>query len=101
MFDIILVDALCSGSGLFRKMPDFANEWNMDQVHVCSQRQEKILQDIMPSLKVGGVIIYMTCSFCVEENESMVDTILNAYDVESCQLQIDSLWGLLKLKVKS
>ena len=88
LFDIVLIDAPCSGSGLFRKMPDFVNDWDMDHVHLCSQRQQRIVHDIFPSVKEEGIMVYMTCSFCEEENEQMVDMILQEFDVDSCAIDI-------------
>src|SRR5690606_21249338 len=53
-FDVVLVDAPCSGSGLFRRDPGAVNEWSPAAVAMCSRRQQKILADIYPSLKQGG-----------------------------------------------
>jgi NOL1/NOP2/fmu family ribosome biogenesis protein len=96
LFDIVLIDAPCSGSGLFRKMPDFVNDWDMDHVHLCSQRQQRIVHDIFPSVKEGGIMVYMTCSFCEEENEQMVDMILQEFDVDSCAIDIPAEWGIVE-----
>ncbi|MBL7917944.1 MAG: RsmB/NOP family class I SAM-dependent RNA methyltransferase, partial [Bacteroidia bacterium] len=62
-FDLIVVDAPCSGSGLFRKTPEAIKEWSLEHVESCSLRQQKILSDVLPSLKSGGVLVYSTCSF--------------------------------------
>ncbi len=96
LFDIVLIDAPCSGSGLFRKMPDFVNDWDMDNVHLCSQRQQRIVHDIFPSVKEEGIMVYMTCSFCEEENEEMVDMILQQFDVDSCPIDIPAEWGIIE-----
>ena len=96
MFDVLLVDAPCSGSGLFRKQPDFAAEWNLDLVNQCATRQQKILQDAMPSLQQEGLLVYMTCSFCAEENEQMVDWILATGEYESLPMKEVSRWGILE-----
>src|SRR5436190_11131836 len=66
-FDVIVIDAPCSGSGLFRKDPAAISEWSRDNVILCSQRQQRILADIMPALKPGGILIYSTCSYSQEE----------------------------------
>lgn len=68
-FDLILVDAPCSGEGLFRKNPEAINQWSPDTVNLCSARQKRILADIWPALKPGGVLIYSTCTFNRQENE--------------------------------
>jgi len=96
LFDIVLIDAPCSGSGLFRKMPDFIHDWDMDHVHLCSQRQQRIVHDIFPSVKEEGIMVYMTCSFCEEENEQMVDIILQEFDVDSCAIDIPAEWGIVE-----
>jgi len=75
-FDIIVVDAPCSGSGMFRKDPNVMTEWSMVHVDHCSKRQERILEDILPALKPGGWLIYSTCSYSEEENEQIVDTLI-------------------------
>ncbi len=95
-FDLVLIDAPCSGSGLFRKMPEFVNEWDMDNVHLCSQRQQRILHDIFPSIKEEGIMVYMTCSFCEEENEDIVDYILEQFEVDTCQITIPDTWGIVE-----
>ena len=68
-FDVIVVDAPCSGSGLFRKDPSAIEEWSEDNVLHCSQRQERILADIIPSLKDNGILLYSTCSYSIDEDE--------------------------------
>ncbi len=75
-FDIILVDAPCSGSGLFRKDAAAIHEWSEANVHHCSLRQKRILQDVLPALKENGLLIYMTCSYSSAENEAIVDSLL-------------------------
>ncbi|HEY1033070.1 MAG TPA: RsmB/NOP family class I SAM-dependent RNA methyltransferase, partial [Flavipsychrobacter sp.] len=60
-FDVIVVDAPCSGSGLFRKDERALGEWSEANVALCSGRQQRILADVWPALKEGGVLIYATC----------------------------------------
>jgi 16S rRNA C967 or C1407 C5-methylase (RsmB/RsmF family) len=74
-FDVILVDAPCSGEGLFRKDPAAIAEWSEAAVAHCALRQERILRDIWPALKPGGVLIYSTCTFNREENESRMEAL--------------------------
>jgi 16S rRNA C967 or C1407 C5-methylase (RsmB/RsmF family)/NOL1/NOP2/fmu family ribosome biogenesis protein len=81
-FDVVVVDAPCSGSGLFRKDADAINEWSEAQVGVCADRQENILKDIWPALKPGGYLIYSTCSYSVEENEGMLERLQNNPELE-------------------
>lgn len=94
-FDVIVVDAPCSGSGLFRKDPAAIEEWSENNVQLCSQRQQRILSDIMPALKDGGVLIYSTCSYSTVENENICDWIANELKVESLKLKVDESWGII------
>ncbi len=75
-FDVIVVDAPCSGSGLFRKDPDAIREWSEQNVQLCSQRQQRILADVLPALKDDGVLIYSTCSYSQEEDEAIADWLI-------------------------
>src|SRR5258705_3076613 len=72
-FDVIVVDAPCSGSGLFRRDEEAINEWSLNNVHLCSQRQQRILADVWPALKKDGVLIYSTCSYSKEEDEDILE----------------------------
>lgn len=72
LFDVIVVDAPCSGSGMFRKDPDAIEEWSLNHVTHCAARQQRILEDILPALKTGGYLIYATCSYSKEEDEDIV-----------------------------
>ena len=74
-FDLVVVDAPCSGSGLFRKDPEAITEWSEANVVLCSQRQQRILADVMPTLKDGGVLIYSTCSYSPEEDEARIEAL--------------------------
>jgi len=85
-FDLILVDAPCSGEGLFRKTPACRIDWSPDLVLHCAARQKRILADVIPALKVGGRLIYSTCTFAEEENEQVVAWLLEHYEN---QLEID------------
>ncbi|QNL50537.1 RNA methyltransferase [Olivibacter sp. SDN3] len=93
-FDLMLVDAPCSGSGMFRKDPQTINQWSEESVKLCSQRQQRILADSLIALKENGILIYSTCSYSVEENEAIADWLCDHYDMESIQIPIDSNWGI-------
>ena len=95
-FDVIIADAPCSGSGLFRKDPDAINEWSVDNVVLCSQRQQRILADIIPALKPGGLLIYSTCSYSESENETIADWLLNENEFETVQIKLDDDWGIVE-----
>lgn len=94
-FDVVLVDAPCSGSGLFRRDPGAVNEWSPAAVAMCSRRQQKILADVYPALKQGGMLVYATCSYSVEENEDICDWLCSHYDLTPLQLQTDE-WGIIE-----
>lgn len=94
-FDVIVVDAPCSGSGLFRKDPDAINEWSLDHVQLCSQRQQRILSDILPVLKEEGILIYATCSYSKEEDEMIADWLVDEMEMESLPVQTDDAWGIV------
>lgn len=72
LFDVILCDAPCSGEGLFRKDDGAMNEWSLDNVDLCSQRQQRIVFDLYNNLKPGGYFIYSTCTYNRIENEDNV-----------------------------
>jgi 16S rRNA C967 or C1407 C5-methylase (RsmB/RsmF family)/NOL1/NOP2/fmu family ribosome biogenesis protein len=95
LFDAIVIDAPCSGTGLFRRDPAAASEWSVDLVKLCNQRQQRILADYWPSLKENGLLIYSTCSFSVEEDEDIADWILENFDAESVELSLSSDWNIV------
>lgn len=95
-FDAIVVDAPCSGSGLFRKQPEAVDEWSMDSVNLCSARQKRILTDILTALKENGVLIYSTCSYSVEENENIVHWLEKDFEMDYVPLEINKNWGIVE-----
>jgi 16S rRNA C967 or C1407 C5-methylase (RsmB/RsmF family)/NOL1/NOP2/fmu family ribosome biogenesis protein len=95
-FDAIIVDAPCSGSGLFRKQPESIDEWSESHVKTCSVRQHKILQDLIPALKENGILFYSTCSYAVEENEQVIERLLTDFDLELVEIPTDKSWGIVK-----
>lgn len=72
-FDRILVDAPCSGEGMFRKDPQACEEWTLENVAYCAFRQQDILEEAVKMLRPGGKLVYSTCTFAPEENELMLD----------------------------
>ncbi|MEP7255344.1 MAG: RNA methyltransferase [Ferruginibacter sp.] len=108
-FDVIVVDAPCSGSGLFRKDPAAIEEWSENNVQLCSQRQQRILADIMPSLKDGGALIYSTCSYSKQEDEDICKWLQEKYSrpnasptessgraIFNIQYSIPNDWGIIE-----
>jgi NOL1/NOP2/sun family putative RNA methylase len=94
-FDVIVVDAPCSGSGLFRKDADAIEEWSLNNVALCSQRQQRILADAVPALKEGGLLIYSTCSYSAEEDEVIADWLVEEMELESLPLQVKEDWNIV------
>ncbi len=78
-FDLVMVDAPCSGEGMFRKEEVAIDEWSQSNVLMCASRQEEILENAVKTLKIGGYIIYATCTFSLEENEMTIDNFLNKH----------------------
>lgn len=78
-FDMIMVDAPCSGEGMFRKEEIAIAEWSTENVLKCAARQGEILDNAVKCLKEGGYIVYSTCTFSLEENEMTVDAFLNRH----------------------
>ena len=74
-FDRILVDAPCSGEGMFRKN-DAEREWSIEHVRSCAARQLLILNSAKDALKNGGYMVYSTCTFSKEENEGVISRFL-------------------------
>ena len=90
-FDIILADVPCSGEGMFRKDEQAIGQWSADNVALCEARQRRIIADVWPSLKTGGVLVYSTCTFNRYENDGNVkwiaenlgaDILPNDYEAE-------------------
>ena len=75
-FDKVLVDAPCSGEGMFRKNSDAQIEWSEEHVRSCAERQLLILNSAKNALKSGGVMVYSTCTFSYEENEGVITQFL-------------------------
>ena len=78
-FDLIMVDAPCSGEGMFRKEEIAIDEWTPENVAMCADRQAEILENAARALREGGYIIYATCTFSLEENEMTLDAFLAAH----------------------
>lgn len=77
VFDLVIVDAPCSGEGMFRKDENAQTEWSIENVIRCAERQHEILDEIKSVLKIGGLLLYSTCTFSLEENEKNVDRFLS------------------------
>ncbi|HZG77371.1 MAG TPA: RsmF rRNA methyltransferase first C-terminal domain-containing protein [Paenibacillus sp.] len=78
-FDRILVDAPCSGEGMFRKDPEAASYWSEAHVAACARTQADVLDAAYAMLKTGGTLVYSTCTFSPEENERAIEALLSRY----------------------
>lgn len=78
-FDRVLVDAPCSGEGMFRRDPAAVQEWTPETPIACAQRQQAILDSAALAVKEGGILVYSTCTFSREENEETVDSFLETH----------------------
>lgn len=94
MFDLIAVDAPCSGEGMFRKDEVAVREWSLKNVEMCAARQREIIEDIWPALKAGGYLIYSTCTFNRQEDEDNVRWIMDKFGAEAVDLNPDLQWNI-------
>ena len=91
-FDAVLVDAPCSGEGMFRKEPQALDGWSLDNIHLCAARQQEILQNAAAAVRPGGRLVYSTCTFAPEENEGVIAAFLQQNPDFSLQ-RIAVPWG--------
>ena len=94
LFDCILTDVPCSGEGMFRKDETAIGEWSPENVEICWQRQRRILTDIWPCLKPGGLLVYSTCTYNTKENEENVRWIRDELGAEVLPLDVPAGWGI-------
>ncbi|RDV16297.1 rRNA methyltransferase [Pontibacter diazotrophicus] len=99
-FDVMVVDAPCSGEGMFRKDPQAINEWSEDNVNLCAQRQQRILMDVWGALKPGGILIYSTCTWNEQENEENIAWLAEQEQAESLKLTLQPEWGVVPTQLK-
>lgn len=93
-FDVILTDVPCSGEGMFRKDPVAIEEWSPENVEICRQRQQRIIADIWPSLKPGGILIYSTCTYNTKEDEENIRWIREKFGAEPLSPDVQNEWGI-------
>lgn len=98
-FDLMLIDAPCSGEGMFRKDTQAVDAWSVDNVRVCAERQKDILSSVWNALKPGGYLLYSTCTYNREENEDVVAWLLEEYDASVVELDINEEWKISESKV--
>ena len=96
-FDVILVDAPCSGEGLFRKDPKATKEWSLENANICAMRQNRIIADVMPSLKEAGFIIYSTCTYNPAENMEQIVNLCELHGFQSVKIKMDPTWNVTEM----
>jgi 16S rRNA C967 or C1407 C5-methylase (RsmB/RsmF family)/NOL1/NOP2/fmu family ribosome biogenesis protein len=95
-FDLILVDAPCSGEGMFRDEVA-VNEWSVENGALCSERQRRILMDVWPALRENGILVYSTCTFNPGENEENIKWLIAKHEAESMSLDISKFKGITEI----
>ena len=90
-FDRVLIDAPCSGEGMFRKEEAAVTDWSQQTVEMCARRQQEILRSGAELVRPGGRLVYSTCTFAPEENEQTVETFLNEHS-EFFLVSVDAPW---------
>ena len=88
-FDAIVVDAPCSGEGMFRKDKQAITEWSEQNVLICAERQRKILSDVWDALKSDGILVYSTCTYNRKENEENLKWLCDEYDAELLPIDLN------------
>lgn len=84
--DMLVIDAPCSGEGLFRKSPKAMEEWSPEVVDLCAARQKRIIGDAWDVLKPGGFLVYSTCTWNIQENEEVLEWCHNTLGAEAVPL---------------
>ncbi|WP_044117952.1 methyltransferase RsmF C-terminal domain-like protein [Alkaliflexus imshenetskii] len=98
-FDLMVVDAPCSGEGMFRKDVRAVEEWSEGNAAMCAQRQRRILTEAWPALQQGGYLIYSTCTFNPAENEENVSWFSNEFGAEVQSVIAPEAWGLTSIAI--
>lgn len=101
-FDVVAVDAPCSGEGMFRKSDDACEQWSEANVAMCAERQWEILQNAFAALREGGVLLYSTCTFNRSEDEDIVARLLEESGdelVEAPEVSVGGDWGVVTGRV--
>lgn len=95
-FDVVAIDAPCSGEGMFRKSEEACEQWSEANVKMCAERQWEIVENVFDTLRPGGVLIYSTCTFNRDEDEALVQRICDEWGeaIEPAQeVDVADEWG--------
>jgi len=96
-FDLALIDAPCSGEGMFRKDDVARTEWSLENAKMCVERQRDIINDVWDAIAEDAVVIYSTCTFNPEENELQMEWLASEYDVEFIDIDIPKEWNVSEI----
>ena len=97
-FDMVVADVPCSGEGMFRKDEEAQRQWSVDNVALCEARQRRIIADMWPCLKKGGVLIYSTCTFNRYENDGNVSWIADELGADVLEPLQEDLPGVIRTR---
>lgn len=95
-FDLVLIDAPCSGEGMFRKDQQAREEWSLDNVQICAARQGRILNLSGALVGAGGYLIYSTCTFNRQENEENLRFLNEEFSYEPVRIPLEESWGIVE-----
>ena len=95
-FDVVVADVPCSGEGMFRKDEEAQKQWSEDNVALCQARQKRIIADMWPCLKPGGILVYSTCTFNRYENDDNVQWIAEELGADVLSPAEDELPGVIR-----
>jgi 16S rRNA C967 or C1407 C5-methylase (RsmB/RsmF family)/NOL1/NOP2/fmu family ribosome biogenesis protein len=101
-FDVVAVDAPCSGEGMFRKMEEARTEWSASAPEQCAERQREILSEAWQALRPGGTLLYSTCTFNPTEDEGVVEWLMSEYgsELEAVDsIYVDEKWGITTCRI--
>lgn len=93
-FDVIVADVPCSGEGMFRKDTDSTGEWSVANVALCAGRGRRIIHDVWNALKPGGLLIYSTCTYNMEEDEENIHYITEELGAEALPIPVKDEWQI-------
>ena len=96
VFNLVITDVPCSGEGMFRKDEGAVADWSLAKVKECATLQHSIINDIWDCLKPGGLLIYSTCTFNVDEDEHMVDYICQKLGGMALEVPVAEEWNIHK-----
>lgn len=101
-FDVVAVDAPCSGEGMFRKMEEARTEWSASAREQCAERQREILAQAWRALRPGGTLLYSTCTFNPVEDEGVVEWLMSEYGDKleaAADVELSDEWGVVLSRI--